>query len=39
VSPQKYETYLSKQEAGITAQNDQVSQLRQILTKQNQLGN
>ncbi|MFZ0384074.1 MAG: cytochrome c oxidase subunit II [Solirubrobacteraceae bacterium] len=39
VSPQKYESWLSKQEAQITSQNNQVSQLRQILTKQNQLGN
>jgi cytochrome c oxidase subunit 2 len=38
VSPQKYETWLSKQEAEITAQSDQVQQLRQILTAQNQLG-
>ena len=39
VSPQKYETFLGKQEAGITAQNDQVLKLRQLLTNQNQLGN
>jgi cytochrome c oxidase subunit II len=39
VSPQKYETWLAKQEAEITAQSDQVSQLRQILTSENQLGN
>ena len=39
VSPQKYETWLGTQEAQITAQNDQVEQLRQILTKENQLGN
>jgi len=39
VSPQKYETWIGKQQAYITSQNDQVAQLRQILTKQNQLGN
>jgi cytochrome c oxidase subunit 2 len=39
VSPQKYETWLGKQESEITAQNDQVQQLRQILTSENQLGN
>jgi cytochrome c oxidase subunit II len=39
VSPQKYETWLGKQEAYITAQSDQVAQLRRILAAQNQLGN
>jgi len=39
VSPQEYETWLGKQEAEITAQSDQVQQLRQILTSENQLGN
>jgi cytochrome c oxidase subunit 2 len=39
VSPQKYETWLAKQEGYITAQSDQVQQLRQILTSENQLGN
>jgi cytochrome c oxidase subunit II len=39
VSPQKYETWLAKQKAYITNQNNQVGQLRQILTKSNQLGN
>ena len=39
VSPQKYETWLSKQQRDITAQNDQVVQLRKLLTSQNQLGN
>jgi cytochrome c oxidase subunit 2 len=39
VSPQKYETWLAKQKADITNQNDQVGQLRQLLTSQNQLGN
>jgi cytochrome c oxidase subunit II len=39
VSPQKYETWLAKQGAEITAQNDQVAKLRQILTSENQLGN
>ena len=39
VSPQKYETWLGHQEAEITTQNDQVQQLRQILTSENQLGN
>jgi cytochrome c oxidase subunit II len=39
VTPQKYETWLGKQEAYITAQSDQVGQLRKILTAQNQLGN
>jgi cytochrome c oxidase subunit 2 len=39
VSPQKYETWLGKQEAQITAQNNQVQQLRQILSSENQLGN
>ena len=39
VSPQKYETWLAKQNADITSQNNQVTQLRQILTKSNQLGN
>jgi cytochrome c oxidase subunit II len=39
VSPQKYESWLGKQEAYITAQNSQVAPLRKILTAQNQLGN
>jgi cytochrome c oxidase subunit II len=39
VSPQKYETWLSKQEGYITGQSDQVQQLRRILTSENQLGN
>jgi cytochrome c oxidase subunit 2 len=39
VSPQKYETWLGKQEAYITAQSDEVAQLRKLLTAQNQLGN
>ena len=39
VSPQQYETWLGKQEAYITAQNNQVGALRKILTAQNQLGN
>jgi cytochrome c oxidase subunit 2 len=39
VSPQKYETWLGKQEAYITAQSNQVAQLRKTLTTQNQLGN
>jgi cytochrome c oxidase subunit 2 len=39
VSPQKYETWLSKQERYITSQSDQVARLRQILTSENQLGN
>ena len=39
VSPQKYETWAAKQEGYITAQSDQVAQLRKILTAQNQLGN
>jgi len=39
VSPQKYETWLGKQESEITAQSDQVQQLRKILTSENQLGN
>jgi cytochrome c oxidase subunit 2 len=39
VSPQKYQTWLSKQQRNITAQNDQVLQLRKLLTSQNQLGN
>jgi cytochrome c oxidase subunit 2 len=39
VSPQKYQTWVGKQQAYITAQNNQVTQLRQTLTKQNQLGN
>jgi cytochrome c oxidase subunit II len=39
VSPQKYETWLANQRADITNQNDQVGQLRQLLTSQNQLGN
>ena len=39
VSPQKYETWLAKQKAYITSQNNQVAPLRQILTKSNQLGN
>jgi cytochrome c oxidase subunit II len=39
VSPQKYETWAAKQEAYITAQSNQVAQLRKILTAQNQLGN
>jgi cytochrome c oxidase subunit II len=39
VSPQKYESWLGKQEAYITAQSDQVAPLRKALTAQNQLGN
>jgi cytochrome c oxidase subunit 2 len=39
VSPQKYESWLGKQEAYITAQSNQVASLRKILTAQNQLGN
>jgi cytochrome c oxidase subunit II len=39
VSPQKYETWLAKQGQDITAQNDQVSGLRQLLDSENQLGN
>ena len=39
VSPQKYETWLAHQGAAITSQNNQVAQLRRILTAQNQLGN
>jgi cytochrome c oxidase subunit 2 len=39
VSPQKYETWLANQEGQITAQSNQVQQLRQILTQSNQLGN
>jgi cytochrome c oxidase subunit 2 len=39
VSPQKYETWLGKQQADITSQSNQVAQLRQLLHSQNQLGN
>jgi cytochrome c oxidase subunit II len=39
VSPQKYESWLGKQEAYITTQSNQVAPLRKILTAQNQLGN
>jgi cytochrome c oxidase subunit II len=39
VSPQQYETWLGKQQSEITAQSNQVAQLRKQLTAQNQLGN
>jgi cytochrome c oxidase subunit II len=39
VSPQKYQTWLARQRQYISAQNSQVTQLRSILTKSNQLGN
>jgi cytochrome c oxidase subunit 2 len=38
VTPAQYTTWLSTQEQAITAANDQVSQLRQILTQEHDLG-
>jgi cytochrome c oxidase subunit 2 len=38
VSPSQYQSWVSRQQQLITAQNDQVNQLRQILTQSNNLG-
>jgi cytochrome c oxidase subunit 2 len=39
VTPSQYQAWLKTQSAAITTANDQVSQLRQILTQQGNLGN
>jgi cytochrome c oxidase subunit II len=39
IAPDQYNSWLARQKQLITAQNAEVSSLRQILTAQNQLGN